>query len=176
MHSFSITLRYYHEMFLRGHVELCEYMVRTRIKGTGVKAAPSPSTEPNFNGMKPCMCCANFKAIAAVDHADWIQSVQQVTPSQSNRISSTVRSEKAFEPLPIGFSPSSPQSVITQLDDASITDALLRLASRCSTPSLPNFDDSFDEVFEDEQMNDNWINNFDPEAKGVRLWSFDGFY
>lgn len=47
-------LSYYHELFLRGRMDLCKRMVRTRVKGNGSKAASSPSTEPNFYVMKPC--------------------------------------------------------------------------------------------------------------------------
>jgi hypothetical protein len=36
---------YYHELFLRGRPFLCKRMMRTRIKGTGIKAASSPQTE-----------------------------------------------------------------------------------------------------------------------------------
>jgi hypothetical protein len=43
--------RYYHERFLRSRPDLSHYMLRTRVKGTGVKAAPSPDTEPDFYDM-----------------------------------------------------------------------------------------------------------------------------
>ena len=36
---------YYHELFLYGRPFLCKQMMRTRIKGTGIKAASSPNTE-----------------------------------------------------------------------------------------------------------------------------------
>jgi hypothetical protein len=36
---------YYHELFLRYRPFLCKRMMRTRIKGTGIKAASSPQTE-----------------------------------------------------------------------------------------------------------------------------------
>jgi hypothetical protein len=36
---------YYHELFLRNRPFLCKRMMRTRIKGTGIKAASSPQTE-----------------------------------------------------------------------------------------------------------------------------------
>lgn len=44
---------YYHELFLKGHPFLCRKMMRTRIKGTGVRTASSPDTEPNFYLMPP---------------------------------------------------------------------------------------------------------------------------
>jgi hypothetical protein len=44
---------YYHELFLRGRMDLCRRMSRTRVKGNGSKGASSPETEPNFYKMKP---------------------------------------------------------------------------------------------------------------------------
>jgi hypothetical protein len=45
---------YYHELFLRGRRDMAGLMVRTRIKGNGMKAASSPNTEPNFYAMEHC--------------------------------------------------------------------------------------------------------------------------
>lgn len=42
---------YYHELFLRGKVFLCQEMVRTKVKGTKFKAASSPEQEPDFYSM-----------------------------------------------------------------------------------------------------------------------------
>lgn len=39
---------YYHELFLRHRLFLCERIGRNAIKGYGVKGKPSPDTEPNF--------------------------------------------------------------------------------------------------------------------------------
>lgn len=50
---------YYHEYFLRGRPDLCQKMVRTRVKGTGVKAAASPETEPDFYRMEYCFVGSN---------------------------------------------------------------------------------------------------------------------
>lgn len=44
---------YYHELFLRGKTFLCKQMTRTKIKGTGYKAASSPDQEPDFWSMPP---------------------------------------------------------------------------------------------------------------------------
>lgn len=46
---------YYHELFLRGRPDLCRRMIRTRVKGNGMKAASSPATEPDFYAMEPCL-------------------------------------------------------------------------------------------------------------------------
>lgn len=42
---------YYHELFLRGKDFLCKKMMRTKVKGTGYKAASSPEHEPDFYQM-----------------------------------------------------------------------------------------------------------------------------
>ena len=44
---------YYHELFLRGKPFLCKKMIRTKVKGTGFKAASSPDQEPDFYKMPP---------------------------------------------------------------------------------------------------------------------------
>lgn len=45
---------YYHELFLCGRPDLSKRIARIRIKGTGIKPAPSPDTEPNFYAMQSC--------------------------------------------------------------------------------------------------------------------------
>lgn len=42
------TDAYYHELFLRGRIELCQAMCRHKIKGTKHKASNNPENEPNF--------------------------------------------------------------------------------------------------------------------------------
>jgi hypothetical protein len=44
---------YYHELFLKGKRFLCHRIVRLKIKGTGVRKASSPETEPQFYNMPP---------------------------------------------------------------------------------------------------------------------------
>jgi hypothetical protein len=43
---------YYHELFLRGKPSLTRRMIRTKIKGTGYKAASNPACEPDFYKME----------------------------------------------------------------------------------------------------------------------------
>ena len=42
---------YYHELFLRERKELSILMTRTKVKGTGCKAANNPEAEPDFYSM-----------------------------------------------------------------------------------------------------------------------------
>jgi hypothetical protein len=77
-----MAFRYYHELFLRGRPDLCRHMVRTRVKGNGMKAASSPNTEPNFYMMENCVeedtspdaITSYPEADADTDYADHIGS------------------------------------------------------------------------------------------------------
>lgn len=42
---------YYHELFLRGKPTLCTHIFRMRVKGTKIKSASCPESEPNFYKM-----------------------------------------------------------------------------------------------------------------------------
>lgn len=53
--NLHLCFSYYHELFLRGRPDMCRHMVRTRVKGNGMKAASSPHTEPNFYMMEYCV-------------------------------------------------------------------------------------------------------------------------
>jgi hypothetical protein len=77
---------YYHELFLRGKTFLCKKMTRTKVKGTGFKAASSPEDEPDFWHMPP---------------------VNPITPLQSEDDSSSTYSEStAPEETPSSVFPS----------------------------------------------------------------------
>mmetsp|Transcript_1045 Transcript_1045/g.2202 ORF Transcript_1045/g.2202 Transcript_1045/m.2202 type:complete len:429 (-) Transcript_1045:52-1338(-) len=52
---------YYHEFFLRGKAFLCQFISRTRIKGTGVKSKLDPDTEPDFYSLDPVESKKNIK-------------------------------------------------------------------------------------------------------------------
>jgi hypothetical protein len=45
---------YYHELFLRGRDDLAKIMLRTRVKGNGIKGGAAPSVEPDFYKMQFC--------------------------------------------------------------------------------------------------------------------------
>jgi len=43
---------YYHELFLRGKLNLCSHILRMRIKGPSRRATPDPNNEPRFYKME----------------------------------------------------------------------------------------------------------------------------
>jgi len=47
------SIAYYNEFFLRGKPNLTMRIVRTKVKGTKIRAASSPQDEPNFSSMTP---------------------------------------------------------------------------------------------------------------------------
>eukprot|EP00977_Amphora_coffeiformis_P003028 scaffold574_cov190-Amphora_coffeaeformis.AAC.18 len=70
---------YYHEHFLRDREYLAKRMMRQRIKGTKIKGAASPDSEPDFYSMPPVM--ATLEEQQQVQH-------QYVVPSFSSSSSS----------------------------------------------------------------------------------------
>ena len=44
---------YWHEFFLRGKPEFCDKVLRTKVKGTGVRCPTNPESEPDFYAMQP---------------------------------------------------------------------------------------------------------------------------
>ncbi len=81
---------YYHELFLRGRPYLTKRMIRTKIKGTGYKAASNPECEPDFYSMVPVgMPCSVSPPLSKAGRArdDGTQH-PIVTPDTSYGISS----------------------------------------------------------------------------------------
>ena len=67
----TLTIRsYYHELFLRGRGDLCRRMVRTRVKGNGMKAASNPQNEPNFYAMQECKSTYNYEDAPVTMHTE----------------------------------------------------------------------------------------------------------
>jgi hypothetical protein len=77
---------YYHELFLRGKPALCSHMVRMRVKGTKIKSASCPETEPNFYDMPPLKASSSYDA-EAVSEDDTVSS--QPLPSEPLRARSS---------------------------------------------------------------------------------------
>jgi hypothetical protein len=90
--------RYYHECFLRGRADLCRCMVRTRVKGNGMKAASSPDTEPNFYAMEPCVEDPHHEpreAMGIMIESDVVMSNKSNNTTSSTRTSRPSRSRNS---------------------------------------------------------------------------------
>jgi hypothetical protein len=73
---------YYHELFLRGKPHLTRRMIRTKIKGTGYKAASNPACEPNFYNMSPVgQDMIDQRSNGSNSHFEEIRSFPIVTPT-----------------------------------------------------------------------------------------------
>jgi len=78
---------YYHELFLQGRPLLSKRMMRTRIKGTGIKAASSPQTEPDFYSMPPVHGTTwNVNDRASDDMIDSHSGSMFVTPCETRKM------------------------------------------------------------------------------------------
>jgi len=98
---------YYHELFLRDREFLIDRMQRTKVKGTGYKAAASPDSEPNFYEMPFVQPLSTIIASAArttanmnsqdamlwCDHADDIESALARPQKARREIISRVAAE-----------------------------------------------------------------------------------
>jgi len=86
---------YYHELFIRGRMDLCKRMVRTRVKGNGSKAASSPSTEPNFYAMEPCY----------EETAPKCDVLMPDTKASPQSVGETSESPESYDAIPVRLAP-----------------------------------------------------------------------
>lgn len=63
---------YYHELFLKHKLFLCQSIRRTRIKGMGVKGKSNPETEPDFYSMSAVKPDTDFSEKSANVHEETI--------------------------------------------------------------------------------------------------------
>lgn len=85
---------YYNELFLRGKPSLCHKIFRTKCKGTGLKAASNPDTEPNFYVMP-------FVGTRRFEEKKTMVSVGSTQTVCSSHMSGEEPSEKCSEHKPI---------------------------------------------------------------------------
>ena len=106
---------YYHELFLRGRPDLFHLMQRTRIKGNGMKAAASPSTEPKFYEMETCVEQVGFPkgVVNPITCDDRIEEDQDADMTGEEGEQQDSESCRLYEPIPI-VSPSSFHSVVSR--------------------------------------------------------------
>jgi hypothetical protein len=138
-------------------------MIRTRVKGTGVKAAASPATEPNFYDMQPCLDESGLENLEAVIQTLPTKKLSEVSSGDSSMnlwmlptlipdessdseddVDSPPASPRQVMPDCAPSAPWSPQAVVSELE-ASLSE-VGQLTSRCSSPLGSFLENSFDET------------------------------
>jgi hypothetical protein len=175
---------YYHELFLRGRPFLCKKMVRTKVKGTGFKAASSPDQEPDFYTMPPVIVTPPTSGASDEDsiesddqtmsYEQYPQHQQQLfcedsSPSIDRCNSDTV----AFAMAPI--SPMSPVPPRREFNVPQHQQLMVPTLYPQAPPSAPMIEDDhvFDEVVEKlflEHVNDDETDN-DLVDDFVQVWA-----
>jgi len=119
---------YYHELFIRGRMDLCSRMTRTRVKGNGSKGASSPETEPNFYSMTPC---SEIPRVMSEDiKLDTIANIFAVIPEDNLE----QESDETAIGLPIEIQVSSTESQITEASSADDNVSKMSSSSAASPP------------------------------------------
>ena len=141
---------YYHELFLRGKVNLCTRMQRTKVKGTMFKAASSPENEPDFYTMAPVRVTPQHSDEDQSYGTDGTGSYQQPIFHQSQH--------QMYDPMPLQQYEAMP---INMLFEAPRPEAeFSRLTDRI-------FDEAVDELFMDGFSESNiseFVQEWDPTA------------
>ncbi|CAB9526849.1 stress transcription factor B-2b [Seminavis robusta] len=101
---------YYHELFLRGRADLYKRLVRIRVKGTGIKSASSPSTEPDFYTYPRCAENDAAKSIRSKDEDMEMNAFMPIADTTSS--SQFVSMEDALPAKPIWKPLSAPPKMV----------------------------------------------------------------
>ena len=133
---------YYHELFLRGKVYLCNKMSRVKVKGTRFKAASSPDSEPDFYKMTPVTVTPQHSSDEEYSYGSSEQDQPSYAPASAAPLS--------FDPLPVAFG-SAP---------AAYSSSYAAAAAPIQAVPEPSYadqvlDEAVDELFMQEAMLDN---------------------
>lgn len=139
---------YYHELFLRGKVNLCKRMQRTKVKGTMFKAASSPENEPDFYKMAPVRVTPQHSDEEGSYRSE--ESYQQPIMHQSQQQMYDPMPLQQFDALPINmlFETPRPQAELGRLTDHIFDEAV---------------DELFMDGFSESNLSD-FVHDWDPTA------------
>ena len=116
---------YYHELFLRGKLFLANRIMRSKVKGTHIKAVTSPETEPDFYSM-PYVVDPSIPTKAASSHP-----AEMPNPAPSKVASSS------FSPLSFAHSVPSPPAKVPSPSSAPSVTSSSSLSGDGPVPSAP---------------------------------------
>ena len=168
---------YYHELFLRGKTFLCKQMTRTKVKGTGFKAASSPEQEPDFwqmapvNPVTPSHSSDEDDSSTHSDESTESQLEASIVPSSETREFFEAFCVPSFSPVQARPSTAVPDMQMSQQETVDMSNMdPLPLSSRVSDSDSEVLDEVVDELFlhEPPEENDNildFVNTWNPNPE-----------
>jgi HSF-type DNA-binding len=150
---------YYHELFLRGKPFLCQHMTRTKIKGTGFKAASSPNSEPDFwrmppvNAVTPCHSSDDEDGNSEI--SGYTSSSNSLIPQQQPARPCKAPSKSGF-PFSTGTTAHSiPNSFSFAVPNIQASNPDIPPPSTASSTSLESLDEVLDDLFIKASLSEN---------------------
>jgi HSF-type DNA-binding len=160
---------YYHELFLRGKQFLCKNMTRTKVKGTGFKAASSPNSEPDFWRMPPVNAVTPYHSSDDDEDSEtsgYTSSSNSHIPQQQQAKPYEAPSKPGFTFSPMTPAHSIPNSFSFAVPNMQASNPDIPPPSTASSTSL----ESLDEVVEDLFIKQSPTENDETILDFVRDW------
>lgn len=158
---------------MRGKMQLCKKMSRTKVKGTKFKAASSPENEPDFYSMKPIVVSPHNSSDEEMSHhsgGTHETLTNHAHMMQQRHMADGIVQNYSFDPLPLQYEHMQPMT--TAFSNVLSMPSLPYQRNPSYVPAAPPcevdriFDEAVDELFLDDGVQDlsEFVQDWDPTA------------